>query len=288
MAVGVSVFHKQLVDWLRPISMKVRTVAWGWIIPVLVLFAVSFPPLFGGEIIAVLCGIVYGVWIGFGIVACGTLLGEIGNFYVFRFLLQNTAIKAERKSMTYASFADIIRNGNFFLLLATRLSAIPSHVTTAVFATVGMGFWMFLATAVLSLPKYLSVVYLGVALDGSKTVKNQHSGSRAVQIGVVVGVITITVVIAFFLVYKMDKVKPLVQKRIRKERYERLIEAATPSEPSSCMSTPYFEASDPFLSLDIKHSQSPSSPASLNVPPLQPRSPRLSPVYLPKINASGR
>ncbi len=38
------------------------------------------PQLFGHEIIAVVCGDVWGVWIGFGIVAAGTLLGELGNF----------------------------------------------------------------------------------------------------------------------------------------------------------------------------------------------------------------
>jgi uncharacterized membrane protein YdjX (TVP38/TMEM64 family) len=36
--------------------------------------------LFGHEIIAVLCGLVWGLWIGFGIVAAGTFLGEVGNF----------------------------------------------------------------------------------------------------------------------------------------------------------------------------------------------------------------
>lgn len=52
----------------------------GWVIPIVVLFVISFPPLFGHEIVAVLCGLVWGLWIGFGIVAAGTLLGEIGNF----------------------------------------------------------------------------------------------------------------------------------------------------------------------------------------------------------------
>jgi uncharacterized membrane protein YdjX (TVP38/TMEM64 family) len=52
----------------------------GWIIPIAILFVISFPPLFGHEIVAVLCGLVWGLWIGFGIVAAGTLLGEIGNF----------------------------------------------------------------------------------------------------------------------------------------------------------------------------------------------------------------
>ena len=36
--------------------------------------------LFGHEIVAILVGDVWGVGIGFGIVAAGTLLGELGNF----------------------------------------------------------------------------------------------------------------------------------------------------------------------------------------------------------------
>jgi uncharacterized membrane protein YdjX (TVP38/TMEM64 family) len=40
------------------------------------LIVLSFPPLFGHEIIALLCGVVYGLWIGFGVVAAGTFFGE--------------------------------------------------------------------------------------------------------------------------------------------------------------------------------------------------------------------
>jgi hypothetical protein len=36
--------------------------------------------LFGHEIVAILCGVVWGLWIGFAIVAAGTFLGELGNF----------------------------------------------------------------------------------------------------------------------------------------------------------------------------------------------------------------
>lgn len=78
----MTIFHERIIDWLEPVSRKVQKIGWGWIIPVAILFILSFPPLFGAEIIAVLCGIVYGVWIGFGIVALGTLLGEIGNYYL--------------------------------------------------------------------------------------------------------------------------------------------------------------------------------------------------------------
>ena len=40
----------------------------------------SRPQLFGHEIVAVLCGLVWGLWVGFAIVSAGTFLGEVGNF----------------------------------------------------------------------------------------------------------------------------------------------------------------------------------------------------------------
>lgn len=61
---------------LRPWSEKVRDLPAGWLIPIAILFAISFPPLFGHELVALLCGIVYGLWIGFAVVSAGTFLGE--------------------------------------------------------------------------------------------------------------------------------------------------------------------------------------------------------------------
>ena len=49
----------------------------GWAIPIGILFVLSFPPLFGGEVICLLCGLVWGLWVGFGIVCAGTFLGEV-------------------------------------------------------------------------------------------------------------------------------------------------------------------------------------------------------------------
>jgi uncharacterized membrane protein YdjX (TVP38/TMEM64 family) len=65
-----------VVQKLRPFSEKVRDLPAGWLIPIAILFVISFPPLFGHEIIALLCGVVYGLWIGFAIVAAGTFIGE--------------------------------------------------------------------------------------------------------------------------------------------------------------------------------------------------------------------
>jgi uncharacterized membrane protein YdjX (TVP38/TMEM64 family) len=66
---------------LKPTSEKIRDLPGGFIIPVVILIVISFPPLFGHELIALLCGVVYGLWIGFAIVAAGTFLGESKSFF---------------------------------------------------------------------------------------------------------------------------------------------------------------------------------------------------------------
>lgn len=75
----ISLKHDQVVEALRPFAEKVRDIPAGWLIFVAVLFVISFPPLFGHELVALLAGVVYGLWIGFGVVAAGTFIGESKN-----------------------------------------------------------------------------------------------------------------------------------------------------------------------------------------------------------------
>jgi hypothetical protein len=72
----ITLKHDEVVAALRPFAEKVRNVPAGWLIFVAVLVIISFPPLFGHEVVALLAGVVYGLWIGFGVVSAGTFLGE--------------------------------------------------------------------------------------------------------------------------------------------------------------------------------------------------------------------
>lgn len=116
----MTVFHKDIIKWLTPVSKKIKSVSWGWVIPVAILFVISFPPLFGHEIVAILCGVVYGLWVGFGIVSLGTFIGEVGNFYAFMFCLSKTAEKYERKNLNYGCMAHIVREGGFKVSICAR------------------------------------------------------------------------------------------------------------------------------------------------------------------------
>ncbi|KAF3092548.1 Tlg2-vesicle protein [Orbilia oligospora] len=197
----ISVYHEEIVKWLTPVSQKIRSLSWGWIIPILILFIISFPPLFGHEIVAILCGIVYGLWIGFAIVAAGTFIGEIGTYFAFKGFLRGRAEKEERRNLNYACLATVTREGGIIFVFIARLSAIPAHLTTAVFATCGISFWVFFIATLLSLPKQLVVVYLGVII-------NNPSGGHLVS-NIILGItFAITIVAAGYIYWQMRKVRP--------------------------------------------------------------------------------
>ncbi|KAJ7911555.1 hypothetical protein B0H13DRAFT_1875667 [Mycena leptocephala] len=66
--VVIEAFHDQIVNGLKPITRWLR----------------GFQ-LFGNEVVAMLCGLVWGLGQGFGIVAAGTLLGEIVTYFFFKY-----------------------------------------------------------------------------------------------------------------------------------------------------------------------------------------------------------
>ncbi|OXG72222.1 cytoplasmic protein [Cryptococcus neoformans A2-102-5] len=209
----MSVYHDDIVNWMKPAANWMKNLTAGWVIPIAVFFVISFPPLFGHEIVAILVGAVWGLWIGFGITAAGTLLGEIGNFYAFKYCLRSTAEKYEKNNINYACLAHVVREGGFFIIFVARLSAIPGHFTTAVFATCGMNIWIFTLAAILSLPKQLIVVYLGVMFDSEE----KSTKEKWISHGVLIFGFIITLWSAWYIWRKMQQARLTVWRRRRIE-----------------------------------------------------------------------
>ncbi|THV00372.1 hypothetical protein K435DRAFT_657310 [Dendrothele bispora CBS 962.96] len=191
------VYRDNILHWLEPAARWLHDTPGGWVIPILILVILSFPPLFGHEIVAMLCGLVWGLGIGFLIVAAGTLLGELANLYVFRYFFSERSKKYER-NIGYACLIRVIHEGGFWIALMIRYSLIPPHLTTTVFAVCGMSTLTFLAAAVLSLPKQLITVYLGVSLedeaDGTQTKSEKIINAVVIVVGVVVGIVAFRVI----------------------------------------------------------------------------------------------
>ncbi|RXK39777.1 hypothetical protein M231_02970 [Tremella mesenterica] len=197
LTVLLSAKHESIVDFLKPVTQKIRSWPMGWLVPLALLVVVSFPPLLGHELIGVLCGLVWGLGIGFGILAAGTFLGEIAVWVAFKWFCTARANKFERKNKLYASLTQLIREKSFMFVLVLRFSAVPGHITTAVSASAGASFVAYLAAAFLTLPKQLTIVYLGTAF-GQKSTRNTIISVMTTGFTLVA-----TVVAAVYIYYQM-------------------------------------------------------------------------------------
>ncbi|KAG1880782.1 hypothetical protein F4604DRAFT_1747865 [Suillus subluteus] len=179
----------------------------GWIIPIAIFFVISFPP--------------WGVWVGFGIVAAGTFIGEIGNFYAFRYLCTSRGEKIEKGSVIYSSLGRVVREGGFKIALIARYSAIPPHFTTGLFAVCGMNIFIFMLAAALSMPKQFITVYIGTLLETSAT---SSASTKNTIISDVIGVITVLITIAamWYITREINRVKPQIVYERRKARQAKL------------------------------------------------------------------
>ncbi|RDX41844.1 hypothetical protein OH76DRAFT_178828 [Lentinus brumalis] len=235
--------HK-ILDKLEPMSDWLRETPGAWAIPIGLMIVLSFPPLIGHELLAVFCGDVWGVWIGFAIVAAGTFIGEIITYYTFRYCCRARGEKTEAKSLKYALISGVVREGGLPMAILVRFSAIPSHITTAIFATAGMSVWTFLIAAFVALPKQLAAVYLGVAQNSGapRDENGNKSPTKTTQAikGIVISVTVIMTIVAMrFVNIKIDVVKQRVIYARQKARQVKLSGSATVDSinPSSSWSS---------------------------------------------------
>ncbi|KAJ7086455.1 hypothetical protein B0H15DRAFT_844769 [Mycena belliarum] len=213
----VTLYHTQIVKALLPATHWLHDFKFGWLVPIGIFFIISFPPLFGHEIVAILCGLVWGLWVGFGIVAAGTFLGEVGNFYAFKYCCRARGEKMERTQIPYACLAHCVRTGGFKIALVARFSAIPGHFTTAVFSTCGMGIVVFSIAAILSLPKQFITVYLGVIIEQANEGKTDTK-TRIISNSVLAVTALVTILAMWWILRQMAHAKPDVIYARRKAR----------------------------------------------------------------------
>ncbi|KAJ6510539.1 hypothetical protein C8R45DRAFT_1088698 [Mycena sanguinolenta] len=188
-----SVYHTQIITAMKPVTDWLHDTKLGPLVPIAILIIISFPPLFGHELVAMLAGVAWDLPEACLIVAIGTLLGEVANFFVFKNACSVRGGKMEQKDISYGLLAHVVRQGGFLVVLVIRWSAFPPHFATALFSTVGLDFWIFLAAAVLSLPKSFVPVYVGYAMKPENT-----NNTTAEKVEKIVLVLTILITIASY------------------------------------------------------------------------------------------
>lgn len=160
----------------------------------------------------------------------------VGTWFAFKYTLRKRAIRMERANLNYGALARMTRDGGFWVseltitingshitnlrsqvILIIRLSAVPSHFSTAVFSTCDVNFWYFVIATFLSLPKQIFLVYLGVLVL-------QKDKNNTVQTVVFVSLFIVTMIMAGWIWYKMRGIKKVL---LREQDERRVANAKT-------------------------------------------------------------
>ncbi|KAG0650676.1 Golgi apparatus membrane TVP38 [Hyphodiscus hymeniophilus] len=162
------VYKDDFERWVQPLAnWLTKRDAWSWTIPVAILVILSFPPLFGHEIVQIIVGLSYPIGVAIGIACAGAILGEAAAFIVFKYGFTSWVEKKIATKVRWAAVARVAQEAGFKGVLIIRYSIVPPLI--------------------ISLPKTIVFVVLG-----APTAKNSKGAkwAKVVAIGVVV-IITI-------------------------------------------------------------------------------------------------
>ncbi|KAF7972963.1 hypothetical protein HWV62_16544 [Athelia sp. TMB] len=212
-----SVFQNQIIKALQPAANWAHRTKGGFLIPLALLFILSFPPLFGAEFIAILCGVVWGAGYGFLIVLAGQFFGELGNYFAFKYLCMARSQKLQKNSIKYAALARSVQEGGLIVAVVARYSIIPGHLITALFATCGMKLWVFVVSTLLSMPQNFVNVYIGSEFELEEEGKSTTASKVANYITIAVTVV-VTIAAGRYIDALNNKHKPAIVYERRKAR----------------------------------------------------------------------
>ncbi|KAL1746560.1 hypothetical protein HDZ31DRAFT_81141 [Schizophyllum fasciatum] len=215
--------NDRILHALQPVKAWMDERPWGFVIPLAIYIVISFPPLIGQEVVAMFCGMIWGLGEGFGIVAAGTVIGEILLFLSVKYFFSARLQAKEAKSVTYASYARIVREGGWMICAAFRLSVFPPHFVTVLVAACDVQLWVYMIAVVIGFPRQMLPVYLGVVLDDKDDDGNSPGGPKAVKGVFIAFIIVITLAAGRFIKTRVNKVKPEIIYARRKARQQKIV-----------------------------------------------------------------
>ncbi|KAJ5050811.1 uncharacterized protein L3040_002680 [Drepanopeziza brunnea f. sp. 'multigermtubi'] len=208
-AVLFEIYKDDFERWMQPVSdwLEARE-SWSWTIPTAILVILSFPPLFGHEIVQLIVGLAYPLGVALGVACAGGVIGEAACFVVFKYLFTGWVEKKIAQKVNWAATARVTQEAGFRGVLVIRYSIVPPHIANPLFACTGMKFWLYMATVILSLPK--SMVFVALGSPSSKNSKTAKYGK--------VAAIVIVVIITIFASMWIRKKMTVATRKIMVER----------------------------------------------------------------------
>lgn len=212
-----------LVNWLD------EREAWSWVIPVAILTILSFPPLFGHEIVQLVVGLAFPIGVAIGIAVAGAVLGEAACFVVFKYFFTWWVDKKVATKIRWAAISRVSQQAGFRGVLVIRYSIVPPHLANPLFACTGMKFWLYMVTVLISLPKQIIFVILGSPSNQSS---QGAKWAKVIAIGVLV---IITIAASYWMRKKLAAATAEIEaeRGVSRDDEDRVDEELTPVPPTA-------------------------------------------------------
>ncbi|KAI9828739.1 MAG: Tlg2-vesicle protein [Thelocarpon impressellum] len=156
------IYSERVFHWLVPVAARWRDMPAGWLIVWAMTFVCAFPPVVGFSTTLTIAGFVYGIPVGWLIIATATVAGSLCSFVVSRTILSGYVQRLIANDRRFAAFALTLKHDGLKLLVMIRFCPLPYSLSNGAMSTVPtvQPLTFALATAI-STPKLLTHVFIG-------------------------------------------------------------------------------------------------------------------------------
>jgi len=146
----------ELLKWVESIGW------WGNIVLILIYIVISFPVPIGTSPLALCCGFLYGIGLGFATISIGSMLGSILSFWVCRKMFKEWVEKEIKSKPTLIAIMKAVETNSFKICFMVRSAPIMFGIQNALFAISSMKFNVYVVATWFGLfPEQLLLAYMG-------------------------------------------------------------------------------------------------------------------------------
>ncbi|KZT71582.1 Golgi apparatus membrane protein TVP38 [Daedalea quercina L-15889] len=176
---------------LYDLAQKISRLWYGWLILLLVLVVISFPPCIGHTTVCTLCGFAYGMK-GFPLAASGSLLGSALCFIILRLMFSQRLHQWSASNEKWQALESVVATKGLPLITLIRASPFPPWVySNALFASIkAVALWQFCIATLAVFPKVALLVFVGsrlAALSDGETRNHMDTSTKWLNVGLSVG-----------------------------------------------------------------------------------------------------
>jgi len=199
----------KIAQTMYDLAQKISHYPFGWLILLVGIILISFPPLIGHTTSVTLCGFAYGMK-GFPLAAAGSYLGSGLAFIVLRLLFGKRLRKWSAQNDKWQALEAVIRAKGLPLIILIRASPFPPWVyATSLFASIQtVALWQFVIATTAVLPRVALHTFIGsrlASLSDGETRRQMDTATKIMNTSLVVGGLLVAILSSLIIYRSMEQ-----------------------------------------------------------------------------------